>query len=162
MRSQNSLLPAVTLQRRVQAYAQGVIERFPKRNNKTGRLKDKLDPNQHPNFLYPMPNPTIHASGGVAQLDPLDFQGLGSFLVVFAPDMYWDQLVTVRCPLCEQKASPHGWCPQLRRVCGLQHTYFVIGRRYRCDGCTGERGMQHHHHQYHHHPGPILLLLDCH
>ena len=131
-----SLQPVLTLQRHVQQRANGVIKSLPKRNNKT-RALGTLDQHQHPNFLYFLPNPTIHTSGGVAQLDPLTFQGLGSFLVVFAPDIYWDKLVTVCCPLCKKQASPHGWCPQLRRVCGLQHTYFVIGRRYRCDGCTG-------------------------
>lgn len=129
-----------TLQNLVTSYAEKIKKQLPKRNNRTGLLKSPLNQEQHPNFIYSLPNPTIHGSkgGSVANLDPAVFQGLGAFLVVFAPDIFWAKLVGVKCPLCKGEAKPHGWCPQLRRVCGLDHTYFVLGRRYKCRGCPGE------------------------
>lgn len=125
-----------TVQKYAQDYAFAKIKTLPKRNNRTGKLGD-LDRNQHPDFIYPLPNPTIHGLGAVSRLDPTKFQGLGSYVVVFAPDIYWDRHVTVCCPLCNQPAKPHGWCNNVRRVVGIQHTYYVVGRRYRCQDCAG-------------------------
>ena len=84
-----------------------------------------------------MPNPTIHGVKGLGDLDPVAFQALNASLVLFAPDIYWDNLVKVRCPLCKEIAKPHGWSPQLRRVMGLSAVWFVASRRYKCNGCKG-------------------------
>jgi hypothetical protein len=125
-----------TLQQHVQKRSSTIIKTLPKRNNRTGRLVTDLDSSKHPDFVYALPNPTIHGLGAVGQLDPLPFQALGSFLVICAPDIYWK--VKVCCPLCERAAKPHGWCPGLRRVHGVQHTYYIAARRYRCDNCPGK------------------------
>lgn len=124
-----------TLQKYIQQFSSSIIKTLPKRNNRTGKFQTDLDSRLHPDFIYPLPNPTIHGLGAVGQLKSIKFQALGSFLVVFAPDIFWR--VKVSCPLCKEAAKPHGWCPSMRRVHGVQHTYFVASRRYRCDNCEG-------------------------
>lgn len=134
----SSRQPVRSVQQLAHEEVKRIIGSLPKRNNRSGHFKSALNPQEHPNFIYPLPNPTIHSSNAVGKLDPLQFQAMGAQLVVLAPDIYWDKLVTVRCPLCKEPANPHGWCPQLRRVCGLHHTYFVLGRRYSCRDCARE------------------------
>lgn len=123
----------------VKEFAEKKIKALPKINNKTS-VRRKLDLVQHPDFIYPLPNPTlVHGTAeiDIGKLDPNAFLLLGSQVVLWGPDIFWGKLVQVLCPLCKEPASPHGWCKEVRRVYGLHCTYFVAGRRYKCVGCKG-------------------------
>jgi len=144
-------MPKVKFAAKIKEFAENLIKSLPKRNNKTGKRK-AFDPDQrqqHPDFIYPCPNPTIaydDAGVDIRQLDPEAFDLVGSKLILFGPDIFWGGLVEVRCPLCNEAAAPHGWCPTLRRVKALHHTYFLVGRRYKCVDCAG---------------GSLLMTSDC-
>jgi hypothetical protein len=132
-------------QKKVKEYVEGILKKLPKINNKTGKAKlgSKQDGQlQHlADFIYPFRNPTIVRSNeavNISTLDPEEFALAGSKIILLGPDIFWHGLVQVRCPLCSQVASPHGWCKTLRRVKGLHNTYFLVGRRYKCVGCKGE------------------------
>jgi hypothetical protein len=123
----------------VKDFTEKLIKKLPKINNKT-RNRAPLDKLQNPDFIYQLPNPTIqhgNAAPDITKLDANAFLLLGSQVVLFGPDIFWGKLVQIRCPLCKEPAAPHGWCKEVRRVCGLHCTYFVAGRRYKCVGCRG-------------------------
>jgi hypothetical protein len=129
-------------QKTITEFAENIIKSLPKLNNRTGKRKafSRQQALQHPDFVYPCPNPTIVLDDAVidiSKLDPEAFDLVGSRLYLFGPDIFWNGLVVVRCPLCKQPAAPHGWCKTLRRVKALHHTYFLAGRRYKCKGCKG-------------------------
>jgi hypothetical protein len=70
-----------------------LIKKLPKINNKT-RKRAPLDKLQHPNFIYPLTNPTIqfgNAAPDITKLDPNAFSLLGSQVVLFGPDIFWDK-----------------------------------------------------------------------
>jgi len=115
-----------TVQKYAQDYAFAKIKTLPKRNNRTGKLGD-LDRNQHPDFIYPLPNPTIHGLGAVSRLDPTKFQGLGSYVVVFAPDIYWDRHVTVCCLPTVQPTCQTSWLVQQCAAGGRHSAHLLCG-----------------------------------
>lgn len=129
-------------QKSIQKFAEDIISSLPKVNNKTSKRK-AFTPEQvlhHPDFVYPCPNPTIvHSDTAVdiSKLDPEAFDLIGSKIILFGPDIFWHGLVRITCPLCGENAAPHGWCKTLRRVKGLSHTFFLVGRRYKCVDCKG-------------------------
>lgn len=125
-------------QKEVRKFAEIKIKSLPKLNNRTSS-RPAINQQQHPDFIYPLPNPTlVHDKPlGIKSLDPECFELLGSKLVLFGPDIYWFGLVLVRCPLCNEPAAPHGWCKQIRRVFALHNTYFLAGRRFKCVDCKG-------------------------
>lgn len=113
-----------------------------------GRLKHPLDPNKHPSFIYRLPNPTTAAAAfdplkkGLNNLKPEQFYGLNCQLIVWAPKTYFNHLgdaAAVRCPLCSKPAHLHGWGRHLRRICALNGTFFLVGTRYICKNCKGEK-----------------------
>lgn len=136
-------MPLSNCQTAIKQFAEDKIRSLPKLNNRTSKRQpfSQLQVQQHPDFVYPCPNPTLvykDAAIDISKLDPEAFDLIGSKLILFGPDIFWSGLVLVCCPLCGEAAAPHGWCKTLRRVKGLHTTYFLAGRRYKCVGCTGE------------------------
>lgn len=126
-------------QKFISKFAEDTIKSLPGLNNRTSKRKP-LSPEQHPDFVYRCPNPTLvfsDAAVDISKLDPEAFALIGSMLILFGPDIYWPGLVRVSCPLCGEAASPHGWCKTLRRIKSLRTTYFLAGRRYKCKDCKG-------------------------
>jgi hypothetical protein len=121
---------------------------LPKLNNRTSKLTKDLDPKQHPNFIYPLPNPTTAAfdplKKGINNLKTAQFYLLNSCVVLWAPQIYFNHCnVKVCCPLCKKPAGPHGWSG-IRRICGLYGTYYLCGSRFICRDCDGKcNGWQH-------------------
>lgn len=137
------------LRNHVAGIAKKVISSLPTINKKTRKLYQQLDPQQHPNFIYPLPNPTIAAFDPLKlrcqELKPEKFYAIHSSLVVFAPSVYWNGQFQVCCPCCKRPAQMHCWSDDVRRVCGLLGTYYLIGARYRCVGCPGKSALLHDH-----------------
>lgn len=129
----------------VTAFAQSTRSSLPSLNNRTGKLSTALDKARHPNFIYPLPNPTTAAfdplKKGLNRIQPESFYGLNSQLVIWAPRIYFNHLddaAAVKCPLCSKNAGAHGWGNGLRRICGLYGTYYLIGTRHIWRNCEGE------------------------
>lgn len=140
--------PALSsVQKKVQGFVEDILKKLPKLNNRTGERKQcskQGEQQQLADFIYPFPNPTVSRSNeavNISKLEPADFELLGSKVVLLGPDIFWPNLVKIRCPLCSDVAAPHGWCKSYRRVKGLYNTYFLVGRRYKCVGCKGEPGV---------------------
>lgn len=129
------------LEKYIKDYIDRLLKLLPKLNNRTGK-RPVLNKEQHPDFIYPVPNPTIvygdSSSIDIRKLDPEAFDLIGSKIILFGPDIYWNGLVQVCCPLCKQPAASHGWCKTLRRVKTLHHTYYLVGRRYKCVNCPSK------------------------
>eukprot|EP00878_Enallax_costatus_P021016 GHUV01022233.1.p1 GENE.GHUV01022233.1~~GHUV01022233.1.p1 ORF type:complete len:158 (-),score=35.12 GHUV01022233.1:100-573(-) len=119
-----------------------IINSLPPICKRTRLYKQQLDPKQHPNFIYQLPNPTIATFDPLTlksqELKPEHFYGIHSQLVIFAPSHYWNGQFQVLCPCCKRPARLHGWNDDVRRVCGLLGTFYLIGARYKCEGCPGE------------------------
>jgi hypothetical protein len=124
-------------------HCKGIISSLPPINKKTRNLQQQLDPKQHPNFIYQLPNPTIATFDPLKlksrELKPEHFYGIHSQLVIFAPSHYWNGQFQVLCPCCKRPARLHGWTDDVRRVCGLIGTIYLVGARYKCEGCPGEQ-----------------------
>jgi hypothetical protein len=135
--------PALSgVQKKVKKFIQSQIKKLPKLNNRTGeRMQCSNQEQQLSDFIYLYPNPTIVRRSdavNISNLDPEEFELLGSKVVLLGPDIFWPGLMQIRCPLCSEVAAPHGWSDTYRRVKGLYSTYFLAGRRYKCVGCKGE------------------------
>lgn len=119
-----------------------IIRSLPSINRQTRKLNQLLDPKQHPNFIYQLPNPTIATFDPLRlkcrELKPEHFYGIHSLLVIFAPSHYWNGQFQVLCPCCKRPARLHGWTADVRRICGLLGTFYLVGARYKCEGCPGE------------------------
>ena len=114
----------------------------PKVNNRTG-LRTAPWPAELPNFVAPLPNPTLTfdaKAGTLGDLDPQQFHCLNSSVVLFAPHLLWPGLVEIKCPLCESKAMAHGWSTSIRRITGLFGVWYLNGARYKCTNCRGGLG----------------------
>lgn len=110
-------------------------------NRRTGARQGAWPAAQLPNFILPMPNPTLAfnvADNSLGDISPEDFLGMHSWVVLFAPHLFWPGLVQVSCPLCARRATPHGWSTSVRRVAGLYGVWYVNGARYICNDCPGE------------------------
>ncbi len=109
-------------------------------NRRTGARQGPW-PLELPHFIMPLHNPTLAFDAAVNELgdlSPEEFMGMNSWLVLFAPHLFWPGLVRLKCPLCLRPATPHGWSTSLRRITGVHGTYYVNGTRYICMGCPGE------------------------
>jgi hypothetical protein len=134
------------LTKKISKIIEGIKELLPKLNTRTGKLstskgKQHTQLNPLPDFIFPLDNPTIVRSNDpidISKLDPYEFELIGSKLVFLGPDIFWNGLVQIKCPLCKKVAASHGWAPGFRRVKALHHTYFLVGRRYKCEKCAGE------------------------
>jgi hypothetical protein len=130
----------------VSDFAQRIRDSLPGLTNR-GKLKEPLNADRHGSFIYSLPNPTTAAwpfdplKRGLNNLNPQPFYGLNSRLIIWAPKIYFNHLgeaAAVRCPLCDRIAHVLGWGKHLRRVCGLEGTFYLIGTRYACKDCPGE------------------------
>lgn len=142
-------MPASDFIKHVSDFAQRIRDSLPRLTNK-GTLKDPLDADRHGSFIYSLPNPTTAAwpfdplkgsRRGLNNLNPQAFYGLNTRLIIWAPKLYFNHLgeaAAVRCPLCDRIAHVLGWGRHLRRVCGLEGTFYLIGTRYICKNCPGE------------------------
>ena len=113
----------------------------PRVNNKTGQRIGAWPAGL--GIVMPLPNPTLAfdaKAGTLSDLDPQQFQCLGSFVVLFAPHLFWPGLVEIKCPLCGSKAIAHGWSTSIRRITGLFGVWYLNGTRYKCTDCTGGLG----------------------
>lgn len=135
-----------SLRDHVSKHAKRIIGSLPRINNRTRRLTEPLDPQQHPNFVYQLPNPTIATFDPLKlrsrELKPEHFYGIHSSLVVFAPSIYWNGQFQVCCPCCKKPAQAQGWNNDVRRICGLMGTMYLVGTRYRCVDCPGKHQHQ--------------------
>ena len=99
-----------------------------------------------PDFIKPAPNPTL-------QLARPDFSLIGSKAIFWDPQALWGDAVNAACTSCVncpgkgQRDGPG----KVRKVCGMDTTYFVIASKYRHKQCTGRElhilqvQRQHHH-----------------
>ena len=87
-----------------------------------------------PDFIKPAPNPTL-------QLARPDFSLIGSKAIFWDPQALWGDAVNAACTSCVncpgkgQRDGPG----KVRKVCGMDTTYFIIASRYRHKQCTGEQ-----------------------
>jgi hypothetical protein len=94
-------------------------------------------------FIHPIPNPTIGikvADANILKLDPLHFHLLNSFLVVWAPHIFFNEVCgNPPCPLCGNNTNVQcvGWSDKIRRVFSLGIIYYVVSYPYMCKGCPG-------------------------
>lgn len=125
------------------SFCKEIISSLPTINRRTRKLDKQLDPQQHPNFIYQLPNPTIATFDPLKlrcqELKPEQFYGIHSSVVIFAPSVYWNGQFQVCCPCCKRPAQLHGWNNDIRRICGLLGTFYLIGARYRCINCPGKQ-----------------------
>lgn len=147
MASQNAQQqkPGAAVLKYVRQLAEKHIKKLPKlvKDSVTGlkRLQQPLSQDTHPNFIYPIPNPTIHFDPLRKEITSLSveaFHAMQSNLVLWAPAIFWPTLAVVKCPLCSQPASPLGWSTSMRRICGLHTNWYVVGQRHICRNCSGE------------------------
>lgn len=139
-------MPPTSYIKYVSDFTQRIRDSLPGLNNQ-GKLKEPLNADIHPSFIYSLPNPTTAAypfdplKKGLNNLQPEPFYGLNARVILWAPKVYFNHLgeaAAVPCPLCDKPAHVLGWGQHLRRVCALEGTYFLLGTRYICRGCQGE------------------------
>ena len=86
-----------------------------------------------PDFIKPAPNPTL-------QLADPDFALIGSKAVFWDPQALWGEAVNAACTSCVncpgkgQRDGP----AKVRKVCGMDTTYFIIASKYRHKQCSGK------------------------
>ena len=85
-----------------------------------------------PDFIKPAPNPTFqHAA--------TDFALIGSKAVFWDPVALWGGAASPACTSCVNcpgKGQEYGPA-KIRKVCGMDTTYFVIAAKYRHKQCSG-------------------------
>lgn len=126
-----------------------VLDRFkavksalPKLNSRSGWLLDPWPIEKVPNFVLPLPNPTLKFDPKAQTLkdfSPEEFLAMHSWMVLFAPHLFWPKLVEVKCPLCQEKATSNGWSTSIRKITGLFGVWYLNGARYICKDCKGEQ-----------------------
>jgi hypothetical protein len=131
--------PQPSLQRHVWEGIMAMRGLVPKISTRSGE-RARPWPAALPSFVMPLANPTLLfdvSKHGVHNMSPEAFMGMHSWLVLFAPHLFWPGLVHPCCPLCSRRATPHGWSTSIRRVTGLFGVWYVNGTRYLCKDCPG-------------------------
>ena len=86
-----------------------------------------------PDFIKPAPNPTLHGAN-------TDFSLIGSKAVFWDPVLLWGEAALPACTAClncdgrGQRDGPG----KIRKVCGLDTTYFIVATKYRHRNCPGD------------------------
>lgn len=108
-------------------------------NPKAGGKRKADWPAGLPDFIMPLRNPTLTRGAGTppSALQPELFHLLHGSVVLFAPHLFWPGLVEVKCPLCGDKATAHGWSTRIRKVAGVLGVWYINGARYICRDCKG-------------------------
>lgn len=110
--------------------------------NKAGTLVHQLDVGLWPDFIKAPANPTFDPELCSTTLSPTPFRAASMRVVFWAPHIFWNRHLLNNkpaCPVCKcsKGVACHGWAPQLRRLCGLGVSWFILGYRYQCKECPG-------------------------
>lgn len=129
--------PSVTLY--LEGFANDFIAanfpRLHKKGDKAGQPVGQLDRLRVPDFVVPVPNPTLH--GGASSVE--QFAAAGSTIIFWAPHLLWAAHVgRPRCVKCRRQCGFDGWRTHLHPVSGDDATHYIKHYGFCCKKCPGE------------------------